>query len=116
MNPELQAQLRQMPVNYDGPARKTKAINMDLVNSVDPKQVADVTFGLLNYLQNRRDVRDTGAQVVAIAAMFNLMSEVFGVSPLDLLQVARNVVTDSEGHYIPEFRAVAMYIENEVKG
>ena len=116
MSPELQAQLRQVPANYDGPTLKARAINMDLVNSVDPKQVADMTFGILNYLQNRKDSRDAGALVVAIAAMFKLVSFVFAVNPTDLAQVASNVVTDSEGRYIPEFRAVAMYLENEVKG
>ena len=116
MSPELQAQLRQVPANYDGPTLKARAINMDLVNSVDPKQVADMTFGILNYLQNRKDVGNTAPQVIAIAAMFQLVASVFGVHPNELASVAANVVSDSEGHYIPEFRAVAMYLENEVKG
>ncbi len=97
---------------------KTKAINMDLVNNVNPKQVADMTFGLLNYLQNRRDARDhraTSAQVVAIAAMFKLVCDVFEVSPQDVMTVAGNVMEYAPGHQIPEFRAAAMYIEKEMK-
>lgn len=116
MAPELQAQLRQLPAGYDGPTRKTRGINMDLVNNVDQSQVADMTFGILNYLQNRKDFRDTGAQLVAIAAMFKTVAYVFRVNPQELAQVASNVVTDADGRYIPEFKAIAMYIENEVRG
>ena len=108
--------MKQTPASYEGPTTKTKAINMDLVNSVDAKRVADMTFGLLNYLQNRKDFRNTASQVIAIAAMFKLVADVFGVPQQVLAAVASNVVSDSEGHYIPEFRAVAMYLENEVKG
>ncbi len=94
---------------------KTQAIKMDLVNNVDHKQAADMTFGLLNYLQNRRDAGATGAQVVAVAAMFKLVCEAFGAHPQDVMTVAGNVVEYAPGHQIPEFRAVAMYIEKEMK-
>ncbi len=94
---------------------KTKAINMDLVVNADPKQVADMTFGLLNYLQNRRDAGATGAQIVAVAAMFKLVCDAFGVNPQDAMTVAGNVIEYAPGHQIPEFRAVAMYIDKEMK-
>ncbi len=115
MNNDYEARLRQVMADQGSQPDKTRALNMDLVNNVNQKQVADITFGLLNYLQNRKDFRDTGAAVVAVAAMFKLMFEAFGVSPTDAMQVAANVVTDADGRYIPEFKAISMYIQKEIK-
>ncbi len=114
MLPAYAEQLRAVTADHDGAPRKTKALNADLVNNVNQKQVADICFGLLNYLQNRKDFRDTAEAVVAVAALFKLMFETFGVQPTDAMQVAANVVSDADGRYIPEFKAISMYIEKEI--
>lgn len=55
-----------------------------------------------------------GVQIVAIAATFLLLCERAGVTPQEVFTATTNLMNDHDRRS-NEFRAVAAYIENEVK-
>lgn len=92
-----------MRLNHDG-----------LVNAAS-KEVANVTFNLLDALQNR----PPHIQTAAVAAMFILITEHYRAKPQDVMVAVKNMLArDAEGDggdgREEWFRAVRLYIKNEL--
>jgi hypothetical protein len=80
------------------------------MNNANPEAVAECAMAVIDAVQTRREaVRPLG-----VAAALLLVAERLGVEPQDIATVARNLMLSPSGQRIPEFRAVAEYVRNEV--
>lgn len=82
----------------------------DRFNNTDQQAAASASMRVITALQDLPPEQ----QVVGICAAFRVLAEVSEVPAQDLFAVTGNVMTDAEGRYIPEFRAVKEYVENEL--
>lgn len=91
----------------------SKAIYEQIINA--PRDVsAQATVLLIDRLQDFIEERK-GVQVVAAAALFLLLAERFGVEAQDVFTATKNLMRERDGGYAPQFKGVALYLENEVQ-
>lgn len=90
------------------------AIYEQIINA--PRSVAaSATVLLIDRLQDFIE-QQKGVQVVAAAALFLLLAERFNVEPQDVFTATKNLMRQRDGDYAPQFKAVEMYLKNEVQG
>ena len=84
-------------------------MNRDLLNNADPAAVATATMVVIDKLQHEQP----HVQQMAAAALFVLLAERWGVEPQDVMVATKNLMIGVDGKRA-EFKAVALYLENEL--
>ena len=86
------------------------AINIDDLNSVPARLVAQDTYRVINAVQKLPPHR----QVAAVAAALVAMSDAFRLSPSDIFTPVGNIMSDPVAGARPQFKALAMYVKGEI--
>lgn len=84
-------------------------LNRDVLGSIPSPQVANAAMTVIDRLQDFTPE----AQMLGLAAAFQLLADHNKVSAPELFAFSDRIVNGVSG-YRPEFRAVAMYMENEL--
>lgn len=85
-------------------------MNRDRMNNAPAAAVAECAMAVIDAVQTRRaDVR-----APAVGAALLLLVEHLKLTPQDLMTVVGNMLTGPDGRRVAEFRAVQLYIQNEV--
>lgn len=84
-------------------------LNRDRLNHIPTTVAANDAIAVLDRLQNFPPER----QIVALATVYRMMAEHFGVSPQDIHTVSDNIVNTATGRR-SEFEAVRAYMEGEL--
>ncbi len=95
---------------YRDRSKRALRFNRDGFHMVDCAFTAQSAMHVVDAMQSYRPE----AQVAGVAAAFLLLCEAHGISPPDAAQAVSNIIHDSEGRLIPEFRAVRRYYREEV--
>lgn len=82
----------------------------DALNNASAQRSAIAAMNVIDRLQHF----EAGEQVIGAAATFLLLCEHYGVPAQDAFTVTKNAMNHADGRQIPEFRAVKMYVENEL--
>jgi len=85
-------------------------INRDELNSYPATVAARATFTMLDAAQDLQPI----PQLVGTAALFLLLCETHGIEAQDVMTVTKNLMV-SEGERHPEFRAMADYMNYELR-
>ena len=84
-------------------------MNRDLMNNADPAAVATATMVVIDKLQHEQP----HVQQMAVAALFVLLAEHWGMEPQDVMVATKNLMIGVDGKRA-EFEAVALYLEAEL--
>lgn len=84
-------------------------LNLDKMNNVAPQAVTTAVMGVLDALQNH----PAEAQGPAAALVFLEVCRRFGITPQDVMTVARNILAHAE-ETSPELQAVSFYVKEEM--
>ena len=84
-------------------------MNRDLMNNADPAAVATATMVVIDKLQHEQP----HVQQMAVAALFVLLAERWGVEPQDVMVATKNLMIGVDGKRA-EFEAVTLYLEAEL--
>lgn len=90
--------------------RRSLRFDRDRMNNAPAARVAEGALAVISAIQTR----PPEVQPLAIGVAFLLLAERLRLSPQDVATVVGNMMEDRDGKRIAEFRAVQMYIENEV--
>jgi hypothetical protein len=86
-------------------------LNIDKLNSTAAHQVAVVGFRVIDSLQDHpREM-----QLNALAVLYKLITEEFGLKHNDLLTRADLIIADADMYYSTEIKALRDYIREELK-
>ncbi|MDE7064510.1 MAG: hypothetical protein K2O70_03455 [Desulfovibrionaceae bacterium] len=94
-----------MPLNAPSPSALR-----DLAGNAPLVECARAAMSVADALQR---IPDRGARLAGASAAFLLMAERAGITPCDLMGMARNCMNTAEGRR-PEFAAVEEYINKEI--
>lgn len=83
---------------------------IDSVTSVDSREVAQTSVGVLDRIQGETP----GVQIQSLAMLFLIIAEEFQVDIRDELQRAQRVMTGADDFYKPEVRALRDYVRGEL--
>jgi len=87
-------------------------MNRDKLNSTNVSQLAAASFNIISTLQDEQP----HIQVQALSSLYLLLCKSFGVDVRRMLEQSERVMKDAETReWLPEFRAIEMYIEKELK-
>ena len=84
----------------------------DELNNAPGQQCAIAAMDVIDRLQSHWE--NPGVIVIGACAVFQMICDHYGVTPQDAFQVTQNCMNDTNGRYVPEFRAVKDYVENEL--
>lgn len=84
--------------------------NRDLMTNASPEEVSEAAFAVIDAIQTRR----RHVQPLGLACAFIVLAERLKEEPQDIATLAKNVMLSPSGQRIPEFRALAAYLQNEV--
>ncbi|MCQ4158786.1 hypothetical protein NON00_02440 [Roseomonas sp. GC11] len=84
-------------------------LDRDKLNMVSTEATARAAMEVVDALQKYRPE----IVVAGIAAAFKLLARAHGIDEADAARVAGAAMTEADGRYIPEFRAVADYLSKE---
>lgn len=84
----------------------------DELNNAPGQEAAIASMDVIDRLQSHWE--NPGVQVIGICATFLMLCEHFGITPQEAFQVTQNCMNDTNGRYVPEFRAVRDYVRNEL--
>lgn len=85
--------------------------NRDTFANVSVQEAATATMSIIDSIQDL----GAGVQQAAITAAFLAVTKHNNISPLDAFEITNNVINHAQGKR-PEFAAVDMYVEKELKG
>lgn len=86
-------------------------MNVDKLNSNHAHHVANVAFQTVDALQDHP--KET--QINAIAVLYKLLTEEFGLNHSEILARADRIIKDANMYYRAEIRALRDYIREEIK-
>jgi hypothetical protein len=86
-------------------------VNTDQLNSAHAHHVANVAFQTVDALQDH----PKSTQINAVAVLYKLFMEEFGMTHNDLLVRADMIIKDADMYYRAEIRALRDYIREEIK-
>jgi hypothetical protein len=86
-------------------------VNTDRLNSTHAFHVANVAFRTVDALQDQP--KET--QINAIAVLYKLLTEEFGLEHSEVLARADLIIKDADQFYRAEIRALRDYIRKEIK-
>lgn len=86
-------------------------IDNDKLTNAPPKDVAQATMMLVDRLQNY----PAAIQSVAAAVLFLSVCKVHRLQPQDVFTVTGNMMADTIHGERPEFRALRLYTQHELK-
>lgn len=86
-----------------------RKLNRDLMNNIAVGDAARDAMTVLDALQKMTPER----QIIALTAVYRLMTERFGIEPQDIHTTADNIMNHAQGRR-REFEAVADYMEGEL--
>ena len=87
-------------------------VSHDQLTNVRPAKVADSAFAVIDAV-GKRKMRSESSDAEALMGMVAAVlaaAEAIGYDNPTLLEIAGQVIKDSDGKYIPEFRAIRRYL------
>ncbi|WP_322996983.1 hypothetical protein [Castellaniella sp.] len=86
-------------------------MNLDNINNAPSQAVADAVMGLLDRLQDH----PKAVQSIAAAVLFLQVAKTHRFDPQHIFTVAGNMLSDTIHGERPQFRALRLYAESELK-
>lgn len=86
-------------------------MNIDILNSTAAHRVAVVGFRVIDSLQDQ----PKEMQINALAVLYKLFTEEFGLKHTDILTRADLIIADADKYYHAEIKALRDYIREELK-
>lgn len=83
---------------------------IDQLNTAGEAQVSRVAFGVVDRIQDEKP----GLQVQAMAVLFLLLCDMYGLDVRRVLERADRVIHDADRKYRPEIGAIRDYIKGEL--
>ncbi len=85
-------------------------VNRDLITNVSATLGPRAAYDVVDALQNHPPQH----QLAAVAAVFVLVSDLYGMDIPDMVQVFRNMTKDERNEHNEHIRALKLYIQHEL--
>ncbi|MCA2979343.1 MAG: hypothetical protein INH37_13730 [Myxococcaceae bacterium] len=87
-------------------------MNRDKLNNLPRAQVAQVSFGVVDYLQ--KATPNTELAIAALSCAFLQLTRGLNVSPQSLWETANNMIHNADKKQVPEFAGILRYVREEM--
>ena len=83
----------------------------DRLNNASPAEVSTATYALVDALYNQKP----HIQAAAAAVLFLTVADLWRLPPQDIFTAVKNMLDDDIAGERPEFRALRLYAQHELK-